>query len=112
MDAKRFFRALAAECEKRPRCAGCAFRELCTGGIEDLSDEEIDEMIDGAEAIPDGRTYEERFFDAFPDAPREADGSPTVCLCSIFPDAGGVCEGPYGEKLPAACAECWRRVPT
>ncbi len=111
MDAKRFFRALVAECEKRPSCAGCAFRELCNGGIEGLSDEEIDAMIAGAEKIPDGRTYEERFFDAFPDAPREADGSPSMCLGGIFPDADRVCEIPFGEMFPASCAECWRRVP-
>ena len=111
MDAKRFFRALAAECEKRQKCAGCTFHELCIGGLEDLSDEEIDAMIAGAEAVPDGRTYAERFFDAFPDAPREADGSPVACLCDIFPDADGVCEDPLGKILPASCAECWRRVP-
>lgn len=111
MDAKRFFRVLAAECETRQKCAGCAFHELCTSGLEDLTDEEIDEFVDAAEAIPDGRTYEERFFDAFPDAPREEDGSPVACLGDIFPDADGVCEDPLGKLLPASCAECWRRVP-
>lgn len=51
------------------------------------------------------KTYEEDFFEKFPNAPKEDDGTPVVCWGDIY-DTGG-CEDDYEE---ITCAECWTEL--
>ena len=119
MDVKRFLRAMAAECAEQEKCRECPFSAICLDSHEELKDGEIDDMIAAAAALPDGRTYAARFFDAFPDAEREEDGTPVVCRNDIFGEGAGVCalvtamqEGVDADGIREiageVCARCWK----
>lgn len=51
------------------------------------------------------KTYEEDFFEKFPNAPRQKDGTPLVCWGEIYGTGG--CEDDFDE---ITCAECWTEL--
>lgn len=59
-------------------------------------------LDDGAEEKVHRKTYLEDFLEKFPNAPMEREGTPEVCLCSIY--------GHVPEWCRAECRECWNEV--
>lgn len=97
------------------QCEGCPFTNLedcyeCGNYLADFPDKAI-EIIDKWIATHPIKTYASNFYDKFPNATKNEDNRPEMCLMSVY---GGKC--PYDDKFASDeffgknyCKECWNR---
>lgn len=62
----------------------------------------IDDIVDKWAAEHPIKTYAMDFFEKFPNALRQNDGTPKCCWKFFYGDTSYICE-------PADCAKCWNR---
>ena len=73
-------------------CYGCPL-DSCTEFPCDLSDN-ADEIVDNWVKEHPAKTYMQDFFEKFPNAPKEKNGTPKICIKNIY------------NNLDINCSEC------
>ncbi len=87
-------------CKEYVNCIGCPIKSGKFCGIHRFPDN-ADEIVDKWVQEHPVKTYAMDFFEKFPNAPRDIDGSPKACREDIYGD-GKYCSSD-------ACTECWNR---
>lgn len=87
----------------------CPLYEFCKKGVLTLSRKDIEYAIETLHKWSrenPRKTYAQDFFEKFPDAQSNSDGSPYVCRQTTY---GGECPGSECEKYDytGACYRCW-----
>ena len=91
-------------CNNYPKCKNCPMSEyMCAPECapEDLPDN-ADEIVDKWISEHPVKTYVMDFFEKFPNAPKDDDGTPSRCWQDTYGD-GQYCG--YDGK----CTDCWNR---
>mgnify|MGYP004552154553 CR=1 FL=1 len=89
-------------CEMQECDADCPlWREDKSCLPDDLPDN-ADEIVDKWVQEHPVKTYAMDFFEKFPNALRQNDGTPKCCWKFFYGDTSYICE-------PADCAKCWNR---
>ena len=126
-DEREMLRRMRDYCEGRgdteDACIGCALSAICMGPMTNLDDERIERITRALQPEPGkgAETYMDEFLAAFPQAEREADGTPVACRNHIFGEGCGPCmlqqlaeagadEDGIDEAACTLCAQCWREA--
>lgn len=103
----------ARMCNYHKFCAGCPLKinEWDCDVYLAAYPNEATEIIDKWIATHPIKTYASNFYDKFPNATKNEDNRPEMCLMSVY---GGGC--PYDDKFASDeffgknyCKECWNR---
>ena len=87
-------------CNNYPKCENCPMpKKPCAP--EDLPDN-ADEIVDKWISEHPAKTYAMDFFEKFPNAPKDDDGTPKTCWQDTYGD-GQYCG--YGDM----CTDCWNK---
>ena len=90
-------------CEYYDDCEDCPLHIKCTSP-ENFSDD-TDEIVDKWVEVHPAKTYAMDFFEKFPDAPKDSNGIPIICMRYIY--AGKQLRECLESKVD--CLECWNR---
>lgn len=91
----------------KDNCDGCPLRDkiynVCLMLTLESLPNNADEIVDKWVSDHPIKTYLQDFFEKFPNAPKDVDGTPNVCPYQIYPErvADYIC----CEK----CSECWNQ---
>lgn len=97
--------------ENQPKCSGCPLSYYTNDADEvclvypKLYPSEAVEIVQKWSNEHQQKTYAEDFFEKFPNAPKEDDGTPKQYWCDIYGTADKCI---MKENLD--CAECWNRI--
>ena len=98
---------LTRMCKYYNICQKCPLCSLCTGLSSSFRKDadEIDEIVDNWVKEHPVKTYAMDFFEKFPDAPKDGNGIPIICMRYIY--AGKQLRECLESKVD--CLECWNR---
>lgn len=111
-----FFPELKRLCDSRDRCAADAANKeqcpmlglaFCGSSATDVSAEKIIKAVDNLQKWSDEhpeKTYAQDFFEKFPKAQSNPDGTPFVCRKRIY---GGIHSTLENCDYTGACYKCW-----
>lgn len=89
-------------CECYDNCEKCElYDEYGSCGVCELPDN-IDEIVDKWTEEHPVKTYAMDFFEKFPNAPRDKDGEPKVCVDDIYGNSDIDCSN-------IECVDCWNQ---
>ena len=88
-DLKRMCESYNSKCADCPLCGRCCAFEI--------SDEIVDKWLKEHPV----KTYAMNFFEKFPNAPKDDDGTPKLCIIGLYEDEFECPEG--------GCKKCWNQ---
>lgn len=88
-------------CKTYTGCIDCPICTKCGGCPPEKFYDTVDEIVDKWVSEHPTKTYAMDFFEHFPNAPRDIDGTPKICRRYIYGD-GKHC---YSTD----CIDCWNR---
>ena len=94
---------LTRMCKYYNICQKCQLCSSCTGLPSSFRKDadEIDEIVDNWVKEHPAKTYMQDFFEKFPNAPKNNNGTPKICITTIY--------GDEFECLEGGCKKCWNQ---
>ena len=86
-------------CEFHSDCSKCNLHDGCT--VCELPDN-IDEIVDKWVEEHPAKTYSMDFFEKFPNAPKDKNGTPIFCITNIYKVLKIKCD-------ECSCSDCWNQ---
>ena len=93
-------------CASHTDCLKCELYVNDCCRIFDLPDN-IDEIVDEWAKEHPVKTYMQDFFEKFPNAPKEDDGTPMPCILDIYGNLDIDCSKNDHNEID--CVDCWNR---
>lgn len=104
MDALKFMKEYRRMCNYYPRCFECPRADEPNCNIEEMSDEELESLVNTVEQWSKEhplRTRFQDFLEKYPNAPIGTYGTPEVCCIDL-----GYCKNDC-DLFKGNCVDCW-----